>query len=297
MVLTEEIAPYRMILDSPFRSLPDDVLRQIFLACLPRDYVPTIDFRQPPLLLTHISSHLRQVAFTTPRLWTAINIPILVPCLTEWLDGRDQSRITNSMRTMNKYAWEADQWLRRTGACDVEILLHEMGNDVVSWCIDNIFKLLIARAPQWNSISLHCSAYSAQRFCYLLGQSSFEGLDFPRLNQLSINVLGEYYPQDNPQEQYNASHLSHARLNRIHLALPADNYEGYCIQWSCLTYLSLGSALHPSSMSSIAKVLESCVGLLGCKLYIKMDNTKLSLCLQHLKAISIVFDQENMVRL
>ncbi|KJA24123.1 hypothetical protein HYPSUDRAFT_122089, partial [Hypholoma sublateritium FD-334 SS-4] len=67
--LTQEIAPYRVILDSPFRSLPDDILRQIFLACLPDAYTPVIDFCQPPLLLTQISSHLRRVAFTTPRLW------------------------------------------------------------------------------------------------------------------------------------------------------------------------------------------------------------------------------------
>ena len=88
-ILTREIAPYRMILDSPFRSLPDDILEQIFLSCLPHDYIPVIDFRQPLLLLTHISGRLRQVAFATPRLWAAISIPIHAPCLTEWLDGRD----------------------------------------------------------------------------------------------------------------------------------------------------------------------------------------------------------------
>ncbi|KJA14987.1 hypothetical protein HYPSUDRAFT_122398, partial [Hypholoma sublateritium FD-334 SS-4] len=67
-IMVQEVAPYRALL-SPFRRLPDDILREIFLHCLPNDYIPVIDFRQPPLLLTHISRHLRQLALTTPRLW------------------------------------------------------------------------------------------------------------------------------------------------------------------------------------------------------------------------------------
>ena len=86
--LVQQLAPYQALV-SPFRRLPHDILRMIFLACLPYDHIPIIDFWQPPLLLTQISSRLRWVAFTTPRLWAAIDIPILAPCLTEWLDGRD----------------------------------------------------------------------------------------------------------------------------------------------------------------------------------------------------------------
>ncbi|KJA22983.1 hypothetical protein HYPSUDRAFT_201786 [Hypholoma sublateritium FD-334 SS-4] len=296
-ILAQEIAPYRMILHSPFRSLPDDVLEVIFLACLPNDHIPVIDFRQPPLLLTQISSHLRRVAFGTPRLWTAIDVPILAPCLTQWFDGRDDSRICYAKRTMAKYAWAVDQWLRRTGACDIEIFIHEKGNHIASCYVEEIFQLLIKRVPQWKSISFHCSAYSIQHFCYMLGQSSFKEFQefkFPRLKHLSLDISGEYLQQDDPQQEYNyISHLPDAfRLNSIHLVVPADNYEGYCIHWSRITYLSLGNASYPSSLNSIVKILELCSGLLSCKLYIKMDNTIIRLCLPHLRDISIAFDQE-----
>ena len=131
------------------------------------------------------------------------------------------------MRTMAKYALVVDQWLRRTGACDVDIFVHELGNHVASWCTDDMFELLIKRVPQWRSVSLHCSAYTVQRFCYMLGQSSFsEELSFPRLEHFDINISGEYYQQDDLQEEYNnASHLLNALLNSIHLASPSDNNE------------------------------------------------------------------------
>ncbi len=73
--LREKLAPYRAVL-SPFRALPDDILREIFLACIPTNDNPPVDARHAPILLSHISRHARLIALTTSRLWAAIHVSI-----------------------------------------------------------------------------------------------------------------------------------------------------------------------------------------------------------------------------
>ncbi|KAF9472497.1 hypothetical protein BDN70DRAFT_774326, partial [Pholiota conissans] len=53
----------------PARSLPHDVLREIFIFCLPEDHLPTLSRDDAPVLLTRICSAWKGIALTTPRLW------------------------------------------------------------------------------------------------------------------------------------------------------------------------------------------------------------------------------------
>ena len=41
--LALKIAPYQELL-SPFRRMPDDILKEIFIACLPDEYAPSLIF-------------------------------------------------------------------------------------------------------------------------------------------------------------------------------------------------------------------------------------------------------------
>ncbi len=222
-----EMAPYQALL-SPFLQIPNEILGMILLACLPDEHTPVVDIHQPPLLLTRISSRLRRVALSTPGLWTAINIPIVSPCLTGVDDGRDLSRIADSRITMRKYTTAVNQWLGRTGACAVEICIHEFGNYSACCDVEGIFETLIALAGQWKTISLHCSGYSIQKFCAMLGKS-YSRFDFPLLQRLSLHISGQnHLLEESPQEKFNhTSHLPHAsNLHSIRLVLPEDNYEG-----------------------------------------------------------------------
>ncbi|KAJ7833193.1 hypothetical protein B0H13DRAFT_1522099, partial [Mycena leptocephala] len=64
----------------PIAKVPDDVLAEVFVLCLPSHaVVPTTHFDSPvfispspaesPLLLCSVSSHWRAVAVALPRLW------------------------------------------------------------------------------------------------------------------------------------------------------------------------------------------------------------------------------------
>ena len=99
---------------APFRRLPQDVVREIFVACLDPKINPTMSKKEAPTLLTRISSSLRQIALTTPELWAAIHIPILgsVPC--------ESSKIAQFV--MDRRADGVKEWLlRRSGSLPLRI--------------------------------------------------------------------------------------------------------------------------------------------------------------------------------
>ncbi|KAF8164492.1 hypothetical protein K438DRAFT_1506312, partial [Mycena galopus ATCC 62051] len=54
---------------SPMRRVPDDVLREIFFACLPDTHNALIDPAEAPILLERICKHWRVVSHSTPMLW------------------------------------------------------------------------------------------------------------------------------------------------------------------------------------------------------------------------------------
>ncbi|KAJ7238564.1 hypothetical protein B0H12DRAFT_1025597, partial [Mycena haematopus] len=54
---------------SPLRRVPEDVLIEIFLLCLPSEHNALIDPAEAPLVLGRICRHWRSVAYSAPRLW------------------------------------------------------------------------------------------------------------------------------------------------------------------------------------------------------------------------------------
>ncbi|KAK7040828.1 hypothetical protein VNI00_009424 [Paramarasmius palmivorus] len=56
------------------RRLPQDVLSEIFLQCLPKNRLPLNSIAEAPLLLTRVCRSWRSIALSTPRLWRAIHL-------------------------------------------------------------------------------------------------------------------------------------------------------------------------------------------------------------------------------
>ncbi|KAF6763716.1 hypothetical protein DFP72DRAFT_873241 [Ephemerocybe angulata] len=84
-------------------DLPDDICREIFLRCLPEGTLATPHPLSPPVVLTHVCSQWRQVALTTPHLWSTLHVsPIL--------DG-------TKLPFSPEYRYErTKQWLARAGS-------------------------------------------------------------------------------------------------------------------------------------------------------------------------------------
>ncbi|KAF5324059.1 hypothetical protein D9611_008344 [Ephemerocybe angulata] len=90
---------------SPARRLPDDILREVFLNCLPPNHNATFSPADSPVLLTHVSNRWRDVAFSTPRLWSTLHIPLLSRLL-------DYS--SNRMSTIK-------EWMARSGSVPLSL--------------------------------------------------------------------------------------------------------------------------------------------------------------------------------
>ena len=60
----------------PIRRLPKELLQEIFLHCLPTAHLPVMASAEAPMLLTRVCRPWRDLALSTPTLWSSIHIPI-----------------------------------------------------------------------------------------------------------------------------------------------------------------------------------------------------------------------------
>ncbi|TFK22297.1 hypothetical protein FA15DRAFT_671679 [Coprinopsis marcescibilis] len=60
----------------PIRQMPPDILQEIFSHCLPTSHFPLLSIRCPPLLLTLVCKSWGSIVYSSPRLWSALHVPI-----------------------------------------------------------------------------------------------------------------------------------------------------------------------------------------------------------------------------
>ncbi|KAF8213850.1 hypothetical protein K438DRAFT_1802372 [Mycena galopus ATCC 62051] len=112
--LKQPIDAHRALI-SPIRRIPQDVLLEIFLSCLPSEHNAIIDPAEAPLVLGCICRHWRSVAYSTPMLWSSMHIPSL-----------EYFRMPANMLSGLERAVEA--WLDRSGTCPLSISIFDRFN-------------------------------------------------------------------------------------------------------------------------------------------------------------------------
>ncbi|KAH9478071.1 hypothetical protein JR316_0010308 [Psilocybe cubensis] len=120
---------YHRRLLTPFRCLPDDVLQEIFLFCLPTRHNALMHLLDAPLLLCQVCRRWKIVAYRTPRLWASLHIPLpinIVPPATDSLE--DIQSYGSHLSAFNcRIAQHCDSiraWLLRSGSCPLSLSLH-----------------------------------------------------------------------------------------------------------------------------------------------------------------------------
>ncbi|KAK7040515.1 hypothetical protein R3P38DRAFT_2694046, partial [Favolaschia claudopus] len=93
---------------SPMRLAPDDILREIFIACLPSATNALMDPKEAPLLFGRICRHWRDIALSTPMLWASIHVPLTPRA------GMDISVTIGVLQ----------RWLKLSGGCPLAISLY-----------------------------------------------------------------------------------------------------------------------------------------------------------------------------
>ncbi|KAF8953636.1 hypothetical protein BDZ97DRAFT_591446 [Flammula alnicola] len=115
---------------APFRRLPDDMLREIFLWCLPDDHEAIMSIKEPPLILGRVCQRWNFVVYRTPRLWASLHVALpFAPSL------RHASPSETPLEILEKATLEFEarvqlhqhaisEWLCRSGSCPLSISIH-----------------------------------------------------------------------------------------------------------------------------------------------------------------------------
>ncbi|THV00263.1 hypothetical protein K435DRAFT_558724, partial [Dendrothele bispora CBS 962.96] len=107
--LVSYIHKHRQLL-SPIRRLPPEIIAELFTCCLPAAHPPTRDLSEPPLLLTLVCKQWREIAFSTPCLWSALHI--YIPHSRD----SDENFLERRKRGIK-------QWLERSGNLPISLSL------------------------------------------------------------------------------------------------------------------------------------------------------------------------------
>ncbi|KJA17584.1 hypothetical protein HYPSUDRAFT_146365, partial [Hypholoma sublateritium FD-334 SS-4] len=173
--ILESVAPFRRAL-SPFRQLPEDIVREIFVASLETRRNPTMANTEAPVLLTQVSSATRRIALSTPALWAAIHIPILSYVRPEFMD--------EAKSVMASRANGVEEWLlRRSGNLPLHISVYQSTYPAgePDFSADDVMGVLKACCSRWKSLYLCCPDTSLSRI------SSVAPSDAPLLHSLTFH--------------------------------------------------------------------------------------------------------------
>ncbi len=257
--LLEASTPIRRAL-SPFRQLPEDVVRAIFVACLETRRNPTMANTEAPVLLTQVSRATRMISLTTPELWAAIHIPIIVSVPLEVID------LANSV--MSARAEGVSEWLlRRSGNLPLYISVSEnrkwesveLFNCEMS---DTLINVLISCRSRWKNVQLSCRSTIASRV------SSLSPFHVPLLQSLTISTLTGL--GDEVDIWRDNSILKAPMLKRFcHMDSRATYF--YPLNWRNLTHLGC-THMHSDHTDVLAYVLRQATCLIRLDLSIQASD-------------------------
>ncbi|KAJ6504723.1 hypothetical protein C8R47DRAFT_156240 [Mycena vitilis] len=242
--LSKYVAEHEALI-SPMRQLPSDVIREIFMACVPSEENPVLSIQTAPLLLGRICSQWRAIALSTPRLWSSIHI------------AEPQDSLPPHVR--DGCLQLVKVWLARSGGLPLSISFHRIPSHSP---ISPVFGTVMSFSPRWKHLSL-------------TGPVDKTGIELSRTDVplLQTIAISPYAVGNDPTETHDflrgvsvRSVSLGARKNPIHFPLP----------WSQLTTLKLdhyydSRGLFPGeseglSSSAALRILAECHNLRECAL-------------------------------
>ena len=146
--ILESMEPLKQAL-SPFRQLPEDIVREVFIACLETERNPTMSNKEAPVLLTQISSATRMIALSTPALWASIHI--CIPSLLSASSMMDRAKSDMDARTKGVEEW----LLRRSGSCPLNISFQNFDEDGLVFG-NRIIDILLRCSSRWRYVRFSC---------------------------------------------------------------------------------------------------------------------------------------------
>ncbi|KAJ6508566.1 hypothetical protein C8R45DRAFT_967829 [Mycena sanguinolenta] len=231
------------------RHIPQDILLEIFFACLPSEHNAVIDPAEAPLLFGRVSRHWRSVVYATPVLWSSIHIPPL-------------DYLNTPPHIVRRFEAIIQAWFERSATCPLSVSLSDFRNQADS--MPN---------PETHPLRLHILAVS-QRLRYLALYGNAELLrpilqlgpaDLPLLRTFRIKTLSQTPGSTNIFEL--------PTLEEVALAMAIDPLS-LPLRWSKLTKLRLECDVYWTDdgpergleIDGALEVLRKCPNLEWCQL-------------------------------
>lgn len=254
---TQDFVMTHRSLVSPVRRLHRDVLQEIFYQCLPTAHNSVPDPDAAPLVLGRVCSSWRQIAYSTPKLWSSLHIGIALLPLDR-ASARHQA---------------LSSWLYRSGALPLSLSMYAAGFAIdcargyvsIESQVPSYLNLMLTHAKRWKRIHLTLLQYDWAIFYHLVNAS-----DLPLLEVLHLE--GERMGLQDPQS-FDISYLSRSGgilssplLRDLSLPDYSPRLLDLPIQWSRITGLNFTHHLLP--LQRIIKIFTICPDLQKCSITI-----------------------------
>ncbi|KAJ7015960.1 hypothetical protein C8F04DRAFT_1168253 [Mycena alexandri] len=261
--LTDQIDAHKALL-SPMRRLPQDILQDIFIACLPTTHNALIHPRHAPLLLSLVCQRWRWVAHSTPKLWSSFHIPSL-----SGSDGSELDRPMDVLATSTSaFADMVEAWLDRSRTCPLSISFGNPSRFVTASDI-----LLLNQLHNASHRIHHLDLYSPSDI--------FEQVPWLNAETLVPEVLSISAPVIRPAEPElwaAVNVLRSPNLRRVLLQIGADGLT-LPLPWSDLTDLALSCYVRGPphgprgglDYTGSLQLLRRCPNLVRCQLEITAE--------------------------
>ncbi|KAJ7617513.1 hypothetical protein DFH06DRAFT_1483562 [Mycena polygramma] len=230
------------ILSSPISQIDDDVLLEIFYACLPLAHGALIDPGEAPMLLGRICQHWRNIAYSASKLWSSFHIPSLLP--SDHGDAPHVPRLCASSTNpaaLREMTWRladiVEAWLTRSGECPLSISL---ALDDLSFVFNSDPLLYFPVAEKHPLISLILKVSLRLRHLSLFGNTPqlqplihLGAENLPVLQSLVIRNTSHAFSRFKHEPVFQIPTLRHVS---IHIVLDPISLP---LGWSNLTELNL----------------------------------------------------------
>ncbi|TDL20650.1 hypothetical protein BD410DRAFT_899377, partial [Rickenella mellea] len=229
---------------SPIDKLPDDVLSQIFLACLdPPLSRPNI--RKAPVILGRICRSWRRLALDMPLLWNYI---VGVAIMRHDLLHDETSNTAELEKDI--LAW--DEYLARSRSCPLEISMFYiiLGVDAPpSYFVPKVSAIVLKILPhsqRWRNIVLDIPDGALQDFF-----SQFVS-GVPRLRSLMVSESNPVHWGPTLRINLSSAH----QLERLHIRIPTD------VNWdTTIMHQMRDLNVQPTSVWSFLQCIDQCPSL------------------------------------
>ncbi|KAJ3516120.1 hypothetical protein NLJ89_g1335 [Agrocybe chaxingu] len=152
--IKEDIRPYRQFI-SISRRLPDYILQQLFLCCLPERSGAIMKAKEPPLVFTLVCHRWWQLALSTPLLWASFYVP--VPPAFDFIayepPHRGQEYENLLLAVIAKRVERIEVWSQRAQECPLAITLNNAPSYQVTYC-DRILFAVLLLAKRWKHLEI-----------------------------------------------------------------------------------------------------------------------------------------------